>query len=167
VVLDADARGASFKGAKLANTGLSRTFFGGGHFEGADLTSAYLEGSYLGGSHMKGADLSYVHAADADFSDADLTGTRFTLADFKRADLTKAVLVDTHFSLTNMRDARLDETDVSGSDIFRRRHPLLIDQHARRAPRRDGCERIRHLPPAAITRATEEAPGAPDRCANK
>jgi hypothetical protein len=84
-VTDADARGASFRGAELGQADLSRTRFGG-----ADLGSAELDQARLRDADLREARLTGASLIQADLRGADLRGASLWWVLTIQADLTGA-----------------------------------------------------------------------------
>ncbi|MGK7910731.1 MAG: pentapeptide repeat-containing protein [Synechococcus sp.] len=99
--------GASFIGATLQGTNLSKT----------DLTDANFNGAFLRQANLIGADLSGAvfingYLARSNFREANLIGTDFSGSRLYDADLT-----NTNFSEANLKGVSLVRANLSGADL--------------------------------------------------
>lgn len=110
---DAEARGLSFREAKLSGAKLA-----GAVLRGANLNKADLAEATLGAADLRGAKLE-----EANLSRADLAGADLRLAALGNADLTDAMLEDTKLRraglrFAKLRGAALDGADLRGADLW-------------------------------------------------
>lgn len=99
-------RGASLRGANLADADLE-----GAHLRGARLLEADLQGVRLSQAGLAGADLRDSILSGADLSGADLVAADLTGADLRWADLSRA----------NLEDAILENARLCGARFVRSR----------------------------------------------
>lgn len=100
--LNADLRGANFKGVSFTEADLTAA-----DLRGADLTGAYLNKASFFVANLTGANLALANLANADLTEVYLRGANLADADLTESDLRGANLTEAELGRANMTNARL------------------------------------------------------------